>query len=86
LGIFVTFTGYSLWLYGRYCLGTAYSLLPEAHRIVSSGLYSKIRHPLYISQMITLGGVIIFIGDNRLWWLFCFIFLIQIYRKRKEEK
>jgi len=86
LGISITLVGYVLWFYGRYQLGPAYSLLPEARHIVSNGIYSKIRHPLYISQMITLGGVIFFIGDHRLWLLFFYCLIIQVYRKIQEEK
>ena len=36
--------------------------------------------------MVTLGGVIIFMGDTKLWWLFFFISAIQIHRLRTEEK
>lgn len=84
--IIITSFGYILWLIGRYNLGIYYSLLPKAEQIVSKGLYSKIRHPLYISQMLVLAGVIFYIGDTRLWWLFFMILIFQLYRIHQEEK
>ncbi|MDC1205496.1 hypothetical protein N8083_01460 [Candidatus Pacebacteria bacterium] len=86
LGTLTTLIGYLFWFLSRYYLGKAYALLPEARYVVSDGIYSKIRHPLYISQMITLGGIIIFIENPKLWWLFLFVLLCQLYRKSQEEK
>jgi protein-S-isoprenylcysteine O-methyltransferase Ste14 len=75
-----------LWIYGRFSLGTTYSLLPQAKSIISTGMYSKISHPLYFSQMITLGGFILFMGQGEMWILFVFILCIQFYRIKQEEK
>jgi protein-S-isoprenylcysteine O-methyltransferase Ste14 len=75
-----------MWFIGRYNLGNTYSLLPKAEKIISRGLYSKIKHPLYLSQLLVLGGAILYIDDSRLWWLFIAISILQFYRSKKEEK
>ena len=83
---FLTAIGYLSWYIGRTYLGRAYALLPEAKHVVSSGLYAKIRHPLYVSQMLVLAGVFLYVGDHRLWWLYVAILLFQIFRARSEEQ
>lgn len=85
-GILLTLAGYALWFVGRYYLGKAYSLLPQAKYIVSRGPYSIIRHPLYLAQMMVLGGVIIFISDHLLWILFFLVLLFQLHRINREEE
>jgi protein-S-isoprenylcysteine O-methyltransferase Ste14 len=40
-------------------LRRSFSVLPEARRLVTSGPYSLIRHPVYLSEEITLFGVML---------------------------
>ena len=37
-------------------LGRSISLLPEARRLVTSGPYALVRHPLYLGEMIAIAG------------------------------
>ena len=37
-----------LWFIARWQLGAAFSVQPEARHLVTSGLYAKIRHPIYV--------------------------------------
>ena len=39
---------YPLWILARVQLGAALSLWPEARTLVTTGLYSRIRHPVYL--------------------------------------
>jgi protein-S-isoprenylcysteine O-methyltransferase Ste14 len=39
---------YPLWILARVQLGSALSLWPEARTLVTGGLYSRIRHPVYL--------------------------------------
>ena len=38
----------ALWLLARWQLGDAFSVAPEARRLVTRGLYARIRHPIYV--------------------------------------
>lgn len=38
-------------------LGRSLSILPEARRLVTSGPYALVRHPLYLGEMVALAGV-----------------------------
>ena len=37
-----------LWFVARWQLGAAFSVQAEAHHLVVTGLYAKIRHPIYV--------------------------------------
>ena len=38
-------------------LGRSFSVMPEARKLVTSGLYARIRHPLYLAHEITVLGI-----------------------------
>jgi len=38
-------------------LGRSLSVMPEARKLVTSGLYSRIRHPLYLAEEIVVLGI-----------------------------
>ncbi len=37
-----------LWFVARWQLGAAFSVQPEARHLVATGLYARIRHPIYV--------------------------------------
>src|SRR5262245_14229980 len=47
-GISLSLVAFPLWVAARLQLGSAFSIRPEARRLVTSGLYSKLRHPVYV--------------------------------------
>jgi len=44
----VAAVAFPLWIAARVQLGSALSLWPEARTLVTTGLYSRIRHPVYL--------------------------------------
>jgi len=69
----------------RFQLGRAFSVRPKASFLVTSGIYSRIRNPIYVFSTIMLLGLIIWTG--RLWLLLILAILIpmQVLRARKEQ-
>lgn len=69
----------------RMQLGAAFSVRPKASFLVTSGIYSRIRNPIYLFSTLMLLGLIIWTG--RPWLLFFLAVLIpmQILRARKEQ-
>jgi protein-S-isoprenylcysteine O-methyltransferase Ste14 len=53
---------------------------------VTTGIYARIRNPIYVFGALMIGGVILW--AHRPWWLLAFAVLIplQIYRAGKEEQ
>ena len=58
----------------------------KATTLVTTGIYSRIRNPIYVFGGLMLAGFILWVNKPRL--LLCFIILIpmQVYRIRKEER
>ena len=47
-GIGIAAIAFPLWVLARLQLGSAFSFRPQARHLVTGGLYSKIRHPVYV--------------------------------------
>lgn len=75
-----------LFILARIQLGRAFSVQAKATTLVTTGLYSRIRNPIYFFGGLMILGIIIW--ANQLWWLLIFVVLIplQMYRTRKEEQ
>jgi protein-S-isoprenylcysteine O-methyltransferase Ste14 len=75
-----------LWFIARWELGDAFSVGPEARRLVTYGLYSKIRHPIYVfGTMAFLFVVLAFMGWQAV-VIWVVVILIQVGRARREER
>lgn len=67
-------------------LGRSLSVMPEARRLVTAGLYSRIRHPLYLAEAIATLGVLLQFRSAEAILLVALQFAIQLWRMREEEK
>jgi protein-S-isoprenylcysteine O-methyltransferase Ste14 len=67
-------------------LGRSISILPEARRLVTSGPYAIVRHPLYLGEILAVAGVALqylSAWSLLLWVLIC---TFQIQRMKYEER
>lgn len=70
----------------RYQLGRSFSVRAEAHRLVTSGLYSKIRNPIYVFGMIMLTGLVL-VMQRREGWIVLVVGVVgQTLRARREAQ
>jgi protein-S-isoprenylcysteine O-methyltransferase Ste14 len=85
LGLAIATPALLLLLTARIQLGRAFSLRAKASNLVTTGLYSRIRNPIYVFSALLIFGIIIWSG--RLWFLVVLVILIpiQMYRVRKES-
>jgi len=67
-------------------LGRSLSILPEARRLVTGGLYARIRHPLYLGEAIATIGVLLLYRIPEAFALVALQFGVQLWRMREEEK
>jgi protein-S-isoprenylcysteine O-methyltransferase Ste14 len=74
-----------LFVIARVQLGGAFSIRARAQKLVTAGLYSRIRNPIYVFGGLFVAGVLLYLRPI---WLLVFIVLIplQIARTRQEEK
>jgi protein-S-isoprenylcysteine O-methyltransferase Ste14 len=63
LGIILSLIGFLIWIIGRIHLRKVFQIMPRAKELITTGIYSKIRHPIYI------GGFLISVG-----WVFYTLF------------
>jgi protein-S-isoprenylcysteine O-methyltransferase Ste14 len=70
----------------RLQLGASFSLGAKAQALVTYGLYSRIRNPIYILSIPTIAGMFLFFNKPRLLWTLVVVIPLQIYRARQEEQ
>ena len=70
----------------RIQLGGSFSVRAKAQALVTHGLYSRIRNPIYVFGAFTIAGCFLFAALPKLLWVFVALIPMQIYRARKEEK
>ncbi|WP_348264453.1 isoprenylcysteine carboxylmethyltransferase family protein [Telmatobacter sp. DSM 110680] len=86
VGVAIAAPAVLLLILARLQLGRAFSVRAKASTLVTSGLYSRIRNPIYVFGSLFFVGIIIW--TNRPWLLVGFVVLIpmQVYRSRKEAE
>jgi protein-S-isoprenylcysteine O-methyltransferase Ste14 len=85
LGSAVGIAGIALWILARVQLGKSFSVRAEARALVTTGLYSKIRHPIYFFGGLSYLGFLVAWGKPYLVPVFLATYVIQFLRMRKEE-
>src|SRR5579864_1149705 len=86
LGLCLATAAFVLWSAARFYLGNSLTVSAQAKQLITRGLYSKIRNPIYVFGSCVLVGLILLLG--RPMWLLIFFVLIplQIWRARKESQ
>ncbi|MHB8654121.1 MAG: methyltransferase family protein [Terriglobia bacterium] len=85
IGIGMAIFGFALWVMARIQLGESFSVTAQAKALVTTGLYSKIRHPIYFFAGIAFLGLFIAWGKLIPLVVFLAVYPIQIFRIKKEE-
>ena len=67
-------------------LGRAFSMQAKATILLTTGVYSRIRNPIYIFGGIYILGFIIWIGRPWLLLIFAVMIPVQVVRSRKKER
>jgi protein-S-isoprenylcysteine O-methyltransferase Ste14 len=72
-----------LWALGA--LGTNISVVPQARAIVTSGPYSRVRHPLYAAELLNVIGLCLASTGPWPWVVLVALAAFQVQRARREE-
>ncbi len=86
IGVSIAIPSLLLLCLARIQLGKAFSVQAKASTLVTHGLYSKIRNPIYVFGALTIVGVFIWISRPWLFLVFAFLIPLQVYRSRKESQ
>ncbi len=85
-GIAIAAPAFLLFLSARIELGRAFGVQAKATTLVTTGVYSRIRHPIYCSGAAMILGVIIWTGRPWLLLIFAVLLPLQVVRSRNEER
>jgi protein-S-isoprenylcysteine O-methyltransferase Ste14 len=67
-------------------LGRSFSVMPEARRLVTSGIYARVRHPLYFAEAVATVGVLLQYRSVGAAALVAAQLAVQLWRMHEEEK
>lgn len=85
-GVAIAVPALVLFVTARAQLGNSFSIQAKATQLVTRGIYSRIRNPIYVFG--ALMGVGVIVWAHQLWWLLAYAVLVpmQVWRARKEEQ
>ncbi len=85
-GAFIAIAGFTLLTIARLQLGDSFSVTAQARQLVTNGLYSRIRNPIYVFSAIGLSGLALYFERPRLLLLLLILIPLQIRRAKAEER
>lgn len=85
-GLCILIPSFLLFVIARMQLGQAFSVQARASTLVTTGIYSRIRNPIYVFGSLSIAGF--FLAANPPSWLLCLAVLVplQVYRSRVEAR
>jgi protein-S-isoprenylcysteine O-methyltransferase Ste14 len=73
------------WFAARWQLGASFSVSAQARKLVTTGLYSKLRHPVYVFGSVAwLGALMTLLGWKAL-VIWVIVVAVELLRVRREE-
>lgn len=86
IGIIIVILAFHLWITARIQLGNSFTIGAHAKELVTVGLYSKLRHPVYYFSILAVIGIAIFSWSIYMTIPVIFLIVIEIIRIRQEEQ
>jgi protein-S-isoprenylcysteine O-methyltransferase Ste14 len=84
IGLLLGLIGLGGVILARYTLGQSFSMAAKATALVTTGIYSRIRNPIYVFGMMLLAGLVLIAGRLELLPVLLVPLSIQIVRARRE--
>lgn len=85
-GLCLALIGLAGVILARYTLGRSFSITPHARELVTTGIYSRIRNPIYVFGIVALAGVFVMLRNPRLWVLLLLVAIAQTIRAQREAR
>jgi protein-S-isoprenylcysteine O-methyltransferase Ste14 len=86
IGFSLMIVGAILLFTARFQLGNSFAVTAQARELVTSGLYSKIRNPIYVFSSLMLVGLFLILGRAWLFAVLAVLIAVQTLRAHKEAK
>jgi protein-S-isoprenylcysteine O-methyltransferase Ste14 len=85
-GLAIAIPGFLLLALARVQLGRAFSVQAKASTLVTTGLYSRIRNPIYVFGGVAIAGFMLWANQPRLLLLLVVLIPMQVWRSRVEAR
>jgi protein-S-isoprenylcysteine O-methyltransferase Ste14 len=87
IGLMLSLIGLAGVTIARYTLGRSFSIRAKATELVTTGIYSRIRNPIYVSGMIFIVGLILVVRRPVFGLVLVIIIIpMQIFRAQREAR
>ena len=86
IGLGVSLLGFAGIIVARYTLGESFSIRARATKLVTTGIYSRIRNPIYVFGVILMVGLILMVRGSFLVLVLIIVVPMQIIRARREAR
>lgn len=89
LGLILMIIGFSIGYYANRIIAENWSPVinkTEKQKLVTAGVYSVVRHPLYLSGLLLLAGTNLYFGNSWSWLSTMLVLIVTLYRIPVEEK
>jgi protein-S-isoprenylcysteine O-methyltransferase Ste14 len=84
VGLLLSLIGLAGVILSRYTLGRSFSIAPKATALVTRGIYSRIRNPIYVFGEIFLIGIVLLLDRPKLLLFLLVLIPVQVLRARRE--
>jgi protein-S-isoprenylcysteine O-methyltransferase Ste14 len=86
IGIGLLVPSFVLLIIAYFQLGSSFTVTPQAKDLITKGLYSKIRHPIYVFGTLLFLGLALVVRSTTI-YVFCAILLVRnIWRAGQENR
>ena len=85
-GLVLVVFGLTFLTIARINLGNSFSVAAEARQLVTGGIYSRIRHPVYVFSFLVVGGLILYLHMPIFLLALIPLAAMQVRRARVEER
>ena len=86
IGIIIVASAFLLWIVARIQLGNSFTIGAHAKELVTVGLYSKLRHPVYYFSILAVAGIAIFTWSIYMLVPVILLVVIEVIRIKQEER
>jgi protein-S-isoprenylcysteine O-methyltransferase Ste14 len=76
----------ALWIVARRQLGASFSVRPEARHLVTTGLYSRLRHPIYVFGTLAFLLALLALQGWEMLAIWAILIPIQFVRASREDR
>ena len=86
LGLVLMLPALILLTIARIQLGNSFSLAPQATQLVTRGIHSRIRNPIYVFGTFVFSGLFLFLERPLLLFVLAPVLILQVSRARAEAR